>query len=508
MIYNGKGKYLLSKRFGVGGFMRKLYVFVANDIHVLGGAEIYIYGKSVYLEKEGWAVRVLFPGKSSGKCQISYLDQYLSGGIEDLAYVPYRLCKKHRESVLQKMVQHLKADVYECIIIESHYDLASFWGELLAEKIRGKHYIFCITEEYRGMRHYESNLDFYRFKLDRKELIATPKIIQLLFDGYMGINKASVDYPILAVEADPVQDVDNDKLKMIAKADYTICSIGRTDKRYIPYAMHGVKEFAEAYPEKKINLVIIGNENNIDIKEFDKYHNINLICLGVVFPIPRLLFKKVDVVIAAAQTALFAAYENTYTIVADVASDKTPGVLGIDTLDAWYGEGRKGKNYKDVLEDVLIFNKYRNLEIKMPERKSAEYYYALQWKYFALSSQNKEYYTERLSVFRNKDWVAVFPYWAVKKDSKVLLYGFGKIGFDYYRQIKATGYCYLSGIVDSNIRNDNRVISPQIGLQSLDYDVVVVAVSDRSNIDDIKMIIKNYAKGKTIIHDVKLFVAD
>lgn len=48
------------------------------------------------------------------------------------------------------------------------------------------------------------------------------------------------------------------------------------------------------------------------------------------------------------------------------------------------------------------------------------------------------------------DMIHLFPYDKVKQGEDIILYGFGKVGKSYYRQIQANGYCNIKFIVDQN----------------------------------------------------------
>lgn len=87
----------------------------------------------------------------------------------------------------------------------------------------------------------------------------------------------------------------------------------------------------------------------------------------------------------------------------------------------------------------------------------------------------------------------LFPFERIIPKSKIILYGFGKVGQDFIKQIERTGYCEIVGIVDKNYSNFNgfkyKITSPRL-MKELDADYLVVAVnSDRlakEIIDEIK----------------------
>ena len=489
----------------------KQYVIITYDIHPIGGTQAYTAGKARYLEKQGWKVVVFFSGTKKGNCAIGFLNRYLFGGVQELGQVPYRIDDDCRDSVLLWMMQCLNNEDKGDIIVESHYDVAAFWGELLAERVLGRHYVFCCNEYYRNkngyITFYKENLDFFAFKFWRNELIGAHESIRRLFNGYKGIKKSSIEYPWLIVEQDAVQDIASKDVDLIPLNGWNICSIGRLEKPYIEPMIEGICALASDYPKQTINFIVVGDataKKTFIENAFRDINNVNIVYLGVLVPIPRALFAKVDVVIAAAQTAVFVSYEQVYTIAANVMEPTTPGVLGYDTQDAWYGGGGEGKTYKDVLEDVLVHQKYNNREFVMPARQPAEDCYEKQWKYLEMSNPKKEYYTEKFHANQSKNWLAIFPYWRISAHSNILIYGAGTVGRDYVAQLEMIEYYHVAGVVDQNAdQYDDSVVLPQIGLTQIKYDVIVIAVVSELLAEEIRRAIVAIVKGKPIIHDFK-----
>lgn len=75
----------------------------------------------------------------------------------------------------------------------------------------------------------------------------------------------------------------------------------------------------------------------------------------------------------------------------------------------------------------------------------------------------------------------LFPYQLVERGSKVVLYGLGNVGMDYYRQIQETGYCSLIGVTSSDNSKINKERLKNIEVLSLDsleedvFDYIIVA---------------------------------
>lgn len=76
----------------------------------------------------------------------------------------------------------------------------------------------------------------------------------------------------------------------------------------------------------------------------------------------------------------------------------------------------------------------------------------------------------------------LFPFGKVKKDGNIILYGAGRVGKSFYRQISKTSYCNVILWTDTNWQyhqDDSFVISPVSSIMSASYDQIVVCVANK-----------------------------
>lgn len=87
----------------------------------------------------------------------------------------------------------------------------------------------------------------------------------------------------------------------------------------------------------------------------------------------------------------------------------------------------------------------------------------------------------------NKNFMYLFPFDKVNKDSNIIIYGAGNVGKDYIKQLKQLNYCKVLLWVDGNYERlrDKRISAPQ-ELYKLPYDKIVVAIEN----EDVKKGIK------------------
>ncbi len=414
-----------------------------NGIIEIGGGEIYATGKAKYLESCGWDVRMFFKAPANSESKIPALKKYLKVGGDCffLQQPPYKLKKYEQETALNTMIQKLNLhDLNNCeIIIESYHHINAFWGELLAAKLGARHIFVSTAEYYRTDPFYEENLDFFYFKWQRNELAySEPDMLIKLFKGYKNITAAKYNMPKVVREPDAVQDVDF-PIDKIQKLDWNICHIGRITKEYVPAVITGVAEFARRHPDKKINFIFVGDitfRRDFIVKSFSGINNALITALGDMVPIPRILFSKVDVILAMAGAATHTSQEGVFLINGSAKNPyRTPGVLGYDTKDTIYGEGTF--SYVEALENVLVKKLYDKSKFDYPKQKPAEWYYNNFWTIVENAAPEKEYYVQRLSQERIRDWTAIFPFCTISRGARLILFGATEIAKDYKKQIQS-----------------------------------------------------------------------
>lgn len=224
---------------------------------------------------------------------------------------------------------------------------------------------------------------------------------------------------------DPVQDVDFPIIDKIQKLDWNICHIGRIVKDFVPYAIEGVAQLARRHPDKSINFIFVGDitpRKDFIIKTFQDVNNVQITALGDLVPIPRILFSKIDVVCAMAGSASYVVPEGAYVIVGNANHpEKTPGVFGYDTRSTVYGEVKY--TWAEAFENVLVERFYDDKEIKISQIPPAELYYKNFWIVLENAAPTKEYYVQRLSRERIRDWTAIFPFGTIARGARIILFG-------------------------------------------------------------------------------------
>ena len=349
----------------------KRYIIMSYDIHVVGGCQNYIYGKSDYLEEHGWKVFVLFAGVNSKRFAFKPLSRFGDGNIPELDWIPAALPRSIQKFAINKMVNIVSpgGNVYDETIIETHFDKVDLWGAVLARELGAKHVCFNCNELFRGPdKYYDRYLDYYWYKYDRKELYGiTPEALNNLFNGYNNFNDIKTKI-FQASSPAAVQNVDSVEVDVIPTSDWSICYIGRILKNYVDNVIKDVALFAAEHKEKKINFVIVGE---ISPKEqfikgvFLETKNVNLVPLGNQVPIPRSLMRKVDVIIAGSGCAVAVVKENRPIIIPNPETCLSNGLFEYENSSPiLLEEGRECESFKTSLERVLVEKVHTKMEKK------------------------------------------------------------------------------------------------------------------------------------------------
>lgn len=382
----------------------KNYIILTVDIHPIGGMQLYVSGKAKYLEKNGWRVNIFFDSYEQDLCKDMELNKYLDGNIPELELSPAEFPKFLINRVLKKMVQKI-GETGDEIIIESQSSSYALWGELLAKKLKAKHFCFLCNEEFRSPeKYYDRYIDFFDFKHKRRELAGIHQnSCALLFEGYKDVSPSEA-LSFTAKAKEPVQDVLDHRLDAIKQADYTICYIGRINKGYVPNILDGVCEFAKEHRDNLVQMVFVGDVTpRMDLirEKINDIPNLRTCLLGDLVPIPRELFSRIDVVIAGSGCALCSAREGIATIVADAQNYKSNGILGVDTNNPFFvQDGGQQFEFSYSLKKVLV-DKVRAASSVAPE--DTDSVYAEHFKLINNSDQLQEYYCQSKLETQNVD---------------------------------------------------------------------------------------------------------
>lgn len=350
----------------------KRYIFLTTTVRNVGGAQLYISRKKEWLESLGWVVDVYF--YNEGDVKIQGLKKYQSNCIKELSLPHYVLNTTCLNKIADKL-RSVSKEIYT--IIESHTINLTLIGEEIAKIINAKHLAYWLSESFPAECLRYKN--FFERKLEDNSLFG---ITDRSIPDFLGYNNLTKNRGLLAVGCfqSIVENIEFPFINNIKPVSYNILCLGRLDKPYVEYMITKIIVFVRKYINKDFNLIFVGSSADISIETRIKdrisvLSNVNSYFLGYMFPIPKQLLQIADVVISSSGSALVAYRENIKTITIDANDWEPLGVLGFTTKNVLFRENEPKQKLEDLLENILIENKYtiKNKKYDIPIVDNLDY---------------------------------------------------------------------------------------------------------------------------------------
>jgi len=340
----------------------KKYIFFASCITGMGGAQMYLRNKSLYLQEQGWDVSLV--SAQRGKIYILELKRY-DWFIPELGFNYYLFSGRKRERIVNEIIGNFIQQQFEDIVIESTCMSECTWGEVVAEKIGARHLCY-ILQEYNVANSFTER-NFLRFKYERHELAGiVQKSLQNLFTSFYPI-ETEKSYYLPAYCNNVVEDIDSEDLKNINRQDYDyiVGCLSRLDKPFIIHAINGFIDYAQSHLEKKYLLLMIGGapEGSSFIKNinklFERISNVTLHITGYLFPVPSKLLDICDVFFTSAGSAWVCKQSGIPTITYDGNDFHPIGILGRTTNNCLLRDKNEPiLDLSNLLDKVLLEKSY------------------------------------------------------------------------------------------------------------------------------------------------------
>lgn len=372
----------------------KKYVFFASCIKDMGGAQMYLRNKCLYLQEQGWDVSLVSAQK--GRVYISELKKY-DLFIPELGFDYYLFSKKRRERIVNEIIGKFIQKQYEDIVIESTCISECTWGEVVAERIGARHLCY-ILQEYNTTSSVTEQ-DFLCFKYDRHELAGiVQKSLQNLFASFYPI-EAEKSYFLPAYCNNVVEDIDSDDLKNINRQDYdyVVGCLSRLDKPFIIHALSDFINYAQSHSEKKYLLLMIGGapegstfEKNIR-KQFENVKNVTLYITGYLFPVPSQLLDACDAFFTSAGSTWVCMRSGVPTISYDGNDFRPIGILGRTTNSSLMRADNEPEQELSSLIDEILEEKVYTKEKQTHEQNKPDF--TDHDKFLSEMAKKKEYFS-------------------------------------------------------------------------------------------------------------------
>ena len=358
--------------------MKKKYIIITPSIINMGGAQMYVRNKVVYMQEKGWKVDLI--SAQSGTVYIPELRRF-DCFIPELGFGYYLFSKRKREKIIERLINRALDNQYEEIVIESTCIPACTWAEVLAERCNARHLAYLLQED--NTLTSETDQQFVKFKFDRRELasIADPSAYNM-FASFSPISmQQSVECRLPAYCSNVEEDIQSEWIDIIKgkRYDYLIGCLSRLDKPFILPAVKDFIHFAESHPDKRMLLVMMGgapegSNSEKDIRKIvSQVENMELLVTGYLFPVSTQLLAMFDAFFSSAGSAWVCMRTGIPTVSYDCNDFKPIGVLGRITKHSLFRDDTELPLSLCSLFDEIIFTKNSSREASTHELNKPDF---------------------------------------------------------------------------------------------------------------------------------------
>ncbi len=373
-----------------------LYIILNHGIGNIGGGQLYVSSKKRYMEYIGWKVVVYY--HLDGEIMIPNLLEYNENQIQELALPPTYFSKKKCNKVLNKLYRyHNEA---KKIIIESGGSNLAMWGELLAEKMKGKHIVYDLNEKIKATR---NNFSFFYFKYKRNEFAGiTPQSVNMFFKGFIDVPISTETCLSAYYDQQQVADVNfNIHKKFLDKTAINIALCGRLEKPFMLVVSKELANFALKHQGIRFNIIVIGgdvvglNYTKKIQSIFAHISNVDCNMFGFLFPLPKKLLNIIDFAISSSGFVGVLSRNDIPTLAVDGNDCMPIGIHGITTRTTLYRKDDELFSYDYWFEKMFIKHDFEKKDIDIQCSVDNNYLkLSSHMDFITKSSRVEGYYTE------------------------------------------------------------------------------------------------------------------
>lgn len=332
----------------------KKYIMFANSISGIGGAQLYILRKLLYLLENGYEPYLIVGNKNP--IEHNELKQFNTLELPQLFYPPNLYNYKKRSKFTSKVKQFINYNNTDKVYIESHQTAPALWAEIFAQEINSINFIYALAPIGMKRKVYQ---EFFNKKLDNESLIGcSSSFIKNNFDNTIAKN----NYFNIPFSKDEIVTLKDSKVND-NKFDLKILTMSRIDKTYIKASILELIKYASKNKDIKIKYNIYinitsGKEYN-ELKlivDANKNNNLEINFHGPVYPLNNSLYHDQDLFIGMGTSILNAASMELASLVVDYRNNKYYGFFG-EEHQLFGTSEEKASTDLSVYIDRLIENK-------------------------------------------------------------------------------------------------------------------------------------------------------
>lgn len=343
----------------------------------IGGWQLYINARCKHLHENNIDYYLIFPPETGGrKVKLEYIDKSKRFPLEQVE--PYWYSKRKVNGKIKEILDFIGFQKSDDIFIESTSMIYSFWGELLAQATNGQNFCYILHSHTKGFP--LAWQKFFSYKYDQ-DLIAgqTEITIPDLLKGYRAISEEN-SRPIYAQWDGPICDDRDDCREYIETLQSykengfkLIGYFGVLRKPHFLLLCDYMIKYSEAHSDSNFLFVAIGSSGEtrpeIKLSEIPQHtNNCKVYNIPEMYPIPRTIFKLLDICLASWGSSAHAATACKRTIrIYDDVNLIPHGIIGINLQEPYHLHPPVKETMDELFDEILFGSDYSNIPYLEPQ---------------------------------------------------------------------------------------------------------------------------------------------
>lgn len=331
----------------------------------IAGGQIYTSNKCSSLSKNGYDPYVIYA--ESGIISLPNILNSKHISIPEISFFPSYYTTSERKEIIDGILAFIDKTEDDDVFIESNDVKYAYWAEIVAERLKCKHFMFCLEGYFDYSKH--SNREFLLFKLLRKEIAGTRKSSMYDLIGKPFINESNNRF-FAAYSTNSVEDVPPKIQIQWDQYDYVFGYVGRASKPCFKAIYKGIYDFCKKHDELKILLFCIGGKKASETykqvyAQFSDLINAEVLFSDPIFPIPRDYILHLNLSFGSSGSAIVSARLGVKTIRFLDNSYEPQNIIGYHIngfLEKYHD------NIPQLIEDILFHQLCDNTPYEMPTK--------------------------------------------------------------------------------------------------------------------------------------------
>lgn len=312
---------------------------VTPRVSGMGGAQLYALRRVQFLKEKGIRALLLVSDHSNFMLQDKFHNVTILVHTE-LSKPVFCYSYARLKEIIETIYRELQSYQHN-VIIESHTLRLSIWGELLAERSKGKHLIYPLNETPVNYWEFRPIKKFFIWKQDRIELVGASKpSLKIILGHYYLENKAV--YSNIGYDPSEIPSISNPEILSLFNTDsFKIGTISRLSKPYVEVLIQEVRWIAENNPSFRFTLIVAGDDPDARIlsklkRKYPSTHNLSIVFPGYLNPLGQDFFQGLNVYIGMATSVINCAALKCAAITVDPLTKLSAGFFGLTSVDTMF----------------------------------------------------------------------------------------------------------------------------------------------------------------------------